>query len=308
LGWSLEMVEEFVERISNLSEQAIALPKLLFDYGRAQPNLEILEVKGLQGLPLAAYSAIITSVLVHKNNIRGVRLNDLDLMPDSIPILQFLINNKDKKIMEVSLMNNHLKDEGSYRLLQFSKLDASFALKIIRLDRCGITSQGGIYISSLLKEAAYLQGSSLKLQILTLSGNSIGNSAVQTLLFALRTNTSLQYLDLSNNKVRDLPLTVVFDTLKQNKTLQILYLHENRFSDRAISQLFEDAEEYTNTSLLVLKLGILRAIPDHIVKLIRLTLPSIKNLRYCEIFTPAVNRDVNQAIPLAIQTYPVFVS
>lgn len=186
-----------------------------------------MEIDDIPGLPMAAYSAIITSVLVNQNNVKGIRLNNLDLSPDIIPVIQFLVNSKEKRIIEVTITNNDLKDEGAYNLLQSSKKESLHYIKIIRLENCNLSSQGGVYISGFLKEASYIQ-SFMKLQYLSLKQNNIGNTGFETLFFALRGNTSLQYLDLSYNKVSDIGLHVVFDALKYNTALQILYVNGNR--------------------------------------------------------------------------------
>ena len=227
LGWSPNRALTFFRTLSSLSEEVPMLPQFLFEYGKPQPDLDILEIESVQGLPIAAYSAIVTSLLVHKNNVKGVRLNNLDLTQEIIPVLQFLMNSKEKRIIEITLNSTRIKDEGAYRLLQFSRINSTYSIQIMRLEECDISSQGGIYISALLKEVDYVH-TSMRLSVLSLRGNNIGKIGAETIIFALRTNTSLKYLDLSDNRVYNLALNIVFDMLKVNKTLQLLYLHDNR--------------------------------------------------------------------------------
>ena len=227
-GWSIQLGEKFDSIISTLSEDALTVPKFLFRYAKPQPGLSLLQIEDIKGLPISAYSAIVTSCLVQGYNLKGIRLSNLDLTSDIILVLQFLINSKNNRIVEITINHNDLKDEGAFTLLGLSRLESINTVRIIKLDDCRISSQGSIYLSGFLREAPFLQNN-MKLQMLSLEDNNIGKSGFDTIFFSLRTNTTLKYLNLSKNKASDIDLGIVFDTFRLNKTLQVLHLNGNRY-------------------------------------------------------------------------------
>ena len=123
----------------------------------------------------------------------------------------------------------------------------------------------------------------IKLQVLTLRNNKIGNIGAETIGSFLKTNNTLKYLDLSFNLFEDGALESISGALRINQCLRFLGILGNEFKNRgilALSNALEYKYDELNSTLMILRVGDI-ACDDHIFnRFILEGVVSAKELRY----------------------------
>jgi ankyrin repeat protein len=292
-GWTKEAVEKFIKAIVQLAKESLLVPKYVFQLVRPDADIENLELDGIKGLPLGAISGIVGSLIANDKKLKKLKLKNMGLNTDSTFILQLLVANPINELIELDFSKNPIKDDGVINILKAFKANPKDNVQIIRFDECWMGSQGASSFSSYLRQTNF-STSLIPIQVLTLSGNQIGNVGFETLCFTLKSNTTLKYLDLSNNSItgKITSISALISMLQINKTLKVLYLVGNKFdSDNTIKLLDEFGAINQPTALAILKIGPLITTADNVAKFIEFGLAGLSNLRYCEITSPAILND-----------------
>ena len=131
-GWSKSSIDEFNKTLVILAKESLLIPKLMFQFAKDQLDMDTLQIDNVKGLPLNALSSMVTCVLTNRNNIRRIKLRQMDLGPDATIIFQLLLTSEEKKIIEVDLADNPIKDDGFDNILKSFRINCD-QLKVIKI-------------------------------------------------------------------------------------------------------------------------------------------------------------------------------
>lgn len=162
------------------------------------------------------------------------------------------------QVYHLNFNDNQLCDQGFESILEAIKNSASNNIRVIRANSNQLTSLCTIRLAHILKRKKG-RLPPIKIQILTLRNNNLGNLGVETISTFLKQNNTIKYLDLAFNNLENNALQAISDALKVNDCIRYLNLLGSNFNDRGIlsltNALMHNYGEKEHTKLMILKLG-----------------------------------------------------
>ena len=142
-----------------------------------------------------------------------------------------------KNLSKLNLQMNNISDEDLSEIINLIK-ENSTPIKDIKLKNNNISSQGGKYLSQLIK-------SSKNLKILDLSYNDLKSEGVKNICNAIISNNdnNLEQLILNGNKCNDYCSEDIFNMLIKSKKLILLSLNGNFFTNKGIDKILSSLKK-----------------------------------------------------------------
>ena len=119
----------------------------------------------------------------------------------------------DLQVYHLNLNENKFEDIGFQHVLEAIKNSPSNDIRVIRCNSNNLTSISSIRLAHLLKRSKG-RLPIIKLQILTLRDNNLGDMGIETISTFLRKNNTIKYLDLAFNNLGDSALESISEGLK----------------------------------------------------------------------------------------------
>lgn len=165
-------------------------------------------------------------------HIKKLSFQSCNLNKDSGLCFKFLFKEQ-IDIYHLNLNDNNLLDEGLQHILDALKKCPQNDVRVIRCNNNKLTSLCTVRLAHILKRKKG-RLPPIKLQLLTMRDNQIGNMGVENISSFLKTNNTIKYLDLSFCSLHDKSLEILSESLKYNKCIRYLNLLGNEFSDMGL--------------------------------------------------------------------------
>jgi len=181
-------------------------------------ELKTIHLEGLP-LPAEAVEALVAVIPLHET-LETISLGDSNLGDGVKPLIEAVSKTK---LRSINLAKNHLNSENASALIK--ALATNEGLQEIHFENNNLDKE---VVPTLVEEIPKFE----KLKVLDLSDNKLGDTGTSKLVEGLQGATlGLMALQLSGNGIGDAGATAIANFISKNKTVSKIVLKDNKISD-----------------------------------------------------------------------------
>ena len=147
-------------------------------------------------------------IRLYQKHIRKLNFQNTQLDSQSGMLFKTLYTEPDLEIYYINLNKTSIGDKGLEFVLDAIKKAPNNDVRVMRCNSCNLTSLSTVKLEHVLKRK---KGAlpKIKLQVLTLRNNQLGNMGIENISVFLRLNNTIKYLDLSFTGIDDAGLEII---------------------------------------------------------------------------------------------------